>query len=74
MTTGSEGVGVKGSPIVCNLHFGNKTLKYNALLDSGSDVSLLEMSVFNKINKKHVVQVWKDKSVSLHSASNHNTK
>ena len=74
MTTGSEGVGVKGSPIVCNLHFGNKTLKYNALLDSGSDVSLLEMSVFNKIDKKHVVQVWKDKSVSLHSASNHDIK
>ena len=74
LSTENAGSDIVGSPTISNLHFGNKSLKYNALVDSGSDVSLLELSVFYKINKKNVIKLVMDDTVPLKSASNHDIK
>ena len=74
LSTENAGSDIVGSPTISNLHFGNKSLKYNALVDSGSDVSLLELSVFYKIDKKNVIKPVMDDTVPLKSASNHDIK
>ncbi len=66
----------KGSPIVTGIHFGNKSIKFNALLDTGSDVSLLNLSVFKTIPRKHIIHYSKNKNtdLKLNSASGHSIK
>ena len=74
LSTVSEGNEIVGSPTISNLHFGNKALRYNALVDSGSDVSLLELSVFHKIEKRNIATFLMNKTVPLKSASDHAIK
>ena len=74
LSTVSGGNEIVGSPTISNLHFGNKALRYNALVDSGSDVSLLELSVFHKIEKRNIVTFLMNKTVPLKSASDHAIK
>ena len=75
MTTDKGGRNnIRGSPMISNVQFGNRYSKYNALLDSGSDVSLLDLSVFRKIPAKNIIKFWKDRTTPLNSASGHGIK
>ena len=75
MTTDKGGRNnIRGSPMISNVQFGNRYSKYNALLDSGSDVSLLDSSVFRKIPAKNIIKFWKDRTTPLNSASGHGIK
>ena len=65
---------VKGSPVISSIHFGIKRYNYQALLDSGSDVSLLEWSIFEQIPRKNILKIWKNTNVPLSSASGHELK
>ena len=38
--------------MISNIHFGNKNKSYIGLVDSGSDVSLIDWSVFENIPSK----------------------
>ena len=60
-----------GSPLIPKVNFGNKRNSYKALIDSGSDISILSFSVFKKINKKCVLSCTKSNMVPLTSASGH---
>ena len=65
---------VPGSPILPHIHFGNKKYTYKALIDSGSDISIISCSVFQKISKKNVLSCTKNGLNQLTSASGHHIK
>ena len=69
--TSDEGDVIKGSPMISNIQFGNKNKTYTGLVDSGSDVSLLNWNVFQSIPRKNI-HFWKKKITPLNSASGHN--
>ena len=69
--TSDEGDDIKGSPMISNIQFGNKNKSYTGLVDSGSDVSLLNWNVFQSIPRKNI-HFWKKKITPLNSASGHN--
>ena len=52
--TNNERGNTRGSPMISNIHFGNKN-KYIGLVDSGSDVSLIDWSVFENIPRKNIL-------------------
>ena len=56
-----------------NIHFGNKN-KYIGLVDSGSDVSLIDWSVFENIPSKNILKIRKSRPTQLNSASGHGIK
>ena len=73
MTTNVRGNN-RGSPMISNIHFGNKNKSYIGLVDSGSDVSLIDWSVFENIPSKNILKIWKSKPTQLNSASGHGIK
>ena len=68
--TSDEGDDIKGSPMISNIQFGNKNKSYTGLVDSGSDVSLLNWNVFQSIPPKNI-HFWKKKITPLSGASGH---
>ena len=64
----------RGSPMISNIHFGNKNKSYIGLVDSGSDVSLIDWSVFENIPSKNIYKIWKSRPTQLNSASGHGIK
>ena len=60
--------------MISNIHFGNKLNKYNSLLDTGADVSILNWSVFKTIPQSNVIHICKTKCIPLNSASGHGIK
>ena len=62
---------IPGSPYLPKVHFGSNKFVYKALVDSGSDISLLSESVFEKIPRKNVLSFKKQSLASLQSASGH---
>ena len=58
--------------MISDIHFGNKNNLYNALVDSGSDVSLIDWSVFDKIPCRNIVKFARNNISPLNSASGHN--
>ena len=71
--TNNERGDTRGSPMISNIHFGNKN-KYIGLVDSGSDVSLIDWSVFENIPSKNILKILKSRSTQLNSASGHGIK
>ena len=62
---------IRVSPLISDIHFGNKHNLYNALVDSGSDVSLIDWSVFDKIPSRNVVKFDRNTISPLTSAAGH---
>ena len=62
--TSDEGDDIKGSPMISNIQFGNKNKCYTGLVDSGSDVSLLNWNVLQSIPRKNI-HFWKKKITPL---------
>ena len=60
--------------MISNIHFGNKNKSYIGLVDSGSDVSLIDWSVFENIPSKNILKIWKSRPTKLNSASGHGIK
>ena len=54
--------------MISDIHFGNTNNLYNALVDSGSDVSLIYYSVIDKIPCRNVVKFDRNKISPLNSA------
>ena len=73
MTNNERGI-TRGSPMISNIYFGNKNKSYIGLVDSGSDVSLIDWSVFENIPSKNIVKIWKSKPTQLNCASGHGIK
>ena len=71
--TNNERGNTRGSPMVSNINFGNNN-KYTGLVDSGSDVSLKDWSVFESIPNKNIFKIWKSRPTQLNSASGHGIK
>ena len=69
--TNNERGNNRGSPMISNIHFGNKHKSYIGLVDSGSDVSLIDRSVFENIPSKNIFKIWKSRPTKLNSASGH---
>ena len=53
--TNNERGNNRGSPMISNIHSGNKNKSYIGLVDSGSDVSLIDWSVFENIPSKKYI-------------------
>ena len=60
--------------MISNIHFGNNNNSYIWLVDSGSDVSLIDWSVFLNIPSKNILTIWKNEPTQLNSASGHGIK
>ena len=54
--TNNERGNTRGSPMISNIHIGNNN-KYIGLVDSGSDVSLIDWSVFENIPSKNILKI-----------------
>ena len=72
MTINERG-NTRGSPIISNIHFGNNN-QYIGLVDSGSDVSLIDWSVVENIPSKNIFKIRKSRPTQLNSASGHGIK
>ena len=72
--TNNERGNNRGSPMISNIHFGNINKSYIGLVDSGSDVSLIDWSVFENIPSKNILKIWKSRPTQLNSASGHGIK
>ena len=62
--TNNERRNARGSQMISNIHFGNNN-KYIGLVDSGSDVSLIDWSVFENIPSKNILKIWKSRLNNL---------
>ena len=58
-----------GSPLIPRVYFGKSS--YKALVDSGSDISIISNAVFRKIPKKFILSSSKANLSPLTSASGH---
>jgi len=67
-------VRTKGSPVIPEIHFGNKNKQYCSIIDTGSDLSLMDFRVYKQIGRKSIINYEQNVPILLNSASGHNIK